>query len=154
MASRAWKMANNVPRWLRDDLLATPVTTMLRRVRHRLKAAVRQATGAATAEPTVRDMVDFPSRPARWEHFAERHYQAFRRYTPARYAGRVSLLTARTQPLTWLNDAEREWRYLSRAVDVYPVSGTHYSIVREPNVQQLAAAIEEAVSRARAQSAR
>ena len=105
-------------------------------------------TGAAKSAPSVRDVVDFPMRPARWERFAELHFRAFQKYVPKPYAGRVSLISASTQPLTWLNDAERAWRHLTPEVDVYRAPGTHFSIVEEPNVRVLAEAIEEAMRRA------
>jgi thioesterase domain-containing protein len=139
--SRFCRQLANVPRWLRDDLLATPMKVMVERLGHRLRTALRQMNGAAAAAPTVRDIVNFPDGPDRWERFVETHYAAFRRYTPSPYMGRVSLILAPTQPLTWLNDAERAWRQIASDVDPYVAAGTHFSIVREPNVRVLAQAL-------------
>jgi amino acid adenylation domain-containing protein len=148
--SRLGRQLANLPRWIRDDLLATAPDMLFRRIAYGLRTGLRRVIGTAETDPNVRDLVDFPARHSRWERFAERHFQALRRYVPAPYQGRVSLFSAQTQPLAWLNDADVTWRHLATGVDVYPVPGTHFSMVQEPNVKALA----EAMSRALANAAR
>jgi amino acid adenylation domain-containing protein len=153
LLSRLSRTVANLPLWVRDDLFATPPDIMFARVRHRLRLAGRQLSGAANKAPEIRDVVDFPDRPPRWERFADRHYRAFRLYTPSFYPGRVSLLLAPTRPLTWLNDAESAWRQIARDVDVRYAAGTHFSIVREPQVRVLAGILDDAIRQARRDAA-
>ena len=61
--------------------------------------------------------------------------------------GRVSVFAAPTHPLLWLNDAAVAWQQIARDVDVYEVSGTHFSIVKEPHVRVLARAIAAAIGK-------
>jgi thioesterase domain-containing protein len=141
----------NIPAWVREDLLLSEPSDIFARARHKLSVWTRRtARHAIGGQETVRDVVDFPRRTASWEHFAEIHFSAFKRYVPKSYAGRVSVFTAPTHPLTWLNDPAPIWRQLATTVDVYPVAGTHFSIVKEPNVGVLARAIATAFDRARA----
>ena len=136
----------NIPAWVRDDLLLTPPAEMWARACHKLSVLSRRVRRPThTMGDTVRDVVDFPRRNALWERFAAAHFGAFKSYAPKPYPGRVSLFTAPTHPLTWLNDPAPLWRQLAEKVDVHPAAGTHFSIVKEPNVQVLALAIEKAM---------
>jgi thioesterase domain-containing protein/acyl carrier protein len=143
----------NIPAWIRDDLLVTSTADFLARTRHKLSVWRRRWFGGASAAKGFRDVIDFPRRAPAWEHFAETHFRAFREYVPKPYRGRVSVFTAPTHPLTWLNDPARVWRHLAQDVEVYPAAGTHFSIFHEPNVQVLAHRIGQAIEKARKSAA-
>jgi thioesterase domain-containing protein len=139
----------NLPAWVRDDLLKTSLAELLARTRHKLSVWRRRWGRASSTPENVRDVVNFPRQSPAWERFVELHFRAFKEYVPKPYPGRVSLFLAPTQGLTWVNNPVPIWRHLAHSVDVYQAAGTHFSIVREPNVQVLAAGITQAIEKAR-----
>ncbi len=147
----ALRLVANVPAWIRDDLMQTDTAQIRARAHHKLSVWARRFRRRSAAAETIRDVIDFPRRAQSWEHFAEVHFKAFKQYVPAPYAGRVSVFTAPTHPLTWINDPIPAWRQLARAIDAYPAAGTHFSIVKEPNVRVLGRLIGEAIAKARAE---
>lgn len=138
----------NIPAWIRDDAMSSPPADLLQRVRRRASVLARRLRHGGTSPLTVRDVVNFPERSGRWEQFVQAHFRAMRAYRATRYDDRVTLFRARTHPLTWLNDTEAAWRQIARDVDVHVASGTHFSIVREPNVRMLAEQMKIALAEA------
>lgn len=66
---------------------------------------------------------------------------ASRQYEPQTYAGSIVLLRAKKQPpgSDHSNSRTLGWdRYVSGGISVHDVPGTHYSMTREPHIQELA----------------
>jgi thioesterase domain-containing protein len=83
--------------------------------------------------------------------------QSARNYVPAVYPGRITLFTTRSRPLDVsqaggdLNrdDSVTVWRGLSSCpVEVHVVSGTHHTMIQEPDVRGLAGLLRECIRRA------
>jgi aspartate racemase len=72
-------------------------------------------------------------------------------FVPLTYRGRVTLFRIHKQPFTRIRDYELGWRMRALGgVEVHLVPGDHETIMREPHVRELAAQLEECLSRAEA----
>ncbi|MCP4659505.1 MAG: hypothetical protein GY856_29205 [bacterium] len=130
--------------WDLQGLLARPLTLPLEDLRHlsgdqglvRLFELAREnqllPPGVDLAQ--IRDLYDI---------FANNH-RALRRYRAQPYAGKVTLLKARGEASGQRRNPTRGWDELALGgVEVHEISGTHYSILHEPQVQDLAQRIRE-----------
>jgi thioesterase domain-containing protein len=72
-------------------------------------------------------------------------------FEPPRFAGRITLFRTRKQPYYRVRDPEMGWGpRAERGVEVHTIPGTHRTMLREPNVQVLAARLRECLDRAQA----
>jgi thioesterase domain-containing protein len=78
----------------------------------------------------------------------EAHTAAVLSHAPGAYDGPVVYLRA-TGQIAGLADAVASWRRFAAEVEVHDVPGDHFSIVREPNVRELARVLGAAISTAR-----
>jgi thioesterase domain-containing protein len=68
-------------------------------------------------------------------------------YTPGRYAGTVTLFEAAGTAADPRFDAALGWRpYVSGGVEVHEVPGSHFTIMREPHVGELARLLREGIA--------
>jgi thioesterase domain-containing protein/acyl carrier protein len=83
--------------------------------------------------------------------------QSARNYVPAVYSGRITLFTTKSISLesnsagdgSSGDDSVAVWRGLSSApVEVHAVSGTHHTMIQEPDVRELAGLLRECIQRA------
>jgi len=72
------------------------------------------------------------------------HVQLARRYRPLPLAADVLLIRPREVPFELQVREDRGWRFLARSVEVRFVAGHHHSMVQQPHVQELAAAVRGA----------
>ncbi len=79
----------------------------------------------------------------------EIHFKALRDYRPLPYPGRITLFLSTPWYLRPLqNGRGRAWRKLGLdGVEVLPLPGAHYDLLREPNVQVLAQHLRERLER-------
>ncbi len=60
------------------------------------------------------------------------------------YGGRISVFRARRQPLNRIRDSDLGWGKLARGgVEVHLIPGGHDTVLKEPHVQGLAAALKK-----------
>jgi thioesterase domain-containing protein len=79
--------------------------------------------------------------------------EAMRLYVAKAYPGRVTLIRTKDRPGAAPRDAAMGWGDLAaEGVKVHTVGGGHYSMVREPFVNDLAKALSECLKEAAAQS--
>jgi thioesterase domain-containing protein len=105
----------------------------------------RPETGRADAQSVLAGLRP----PEQFLRLMENHYQALREYAPKPYPGRVVLFRARTRPLFRLHGYDLGWGALARGgLTVIPIPGNHETLLREPRVGVLAAALKEHIGRA------
>jgi thioesterase domain-containing protein len=66
------------------------------------------------------------------------HMELTTRYTPAWYAGEITLIRPKDVPFELKVSEDRGWRSLARTVNVHFVGGHHHSMVQMPHVVDLA----------------
>ncbi|HUU36357.1 MAG TPA: thioesterase domain-containing protein, partial [Vicinamibacterales bacterium] len=145
------RQLRNIPAWVRDDIARSSPSALAARIRQKVVALRRKGVARLRQvedEASIRDVVAFPQSGDRWETFVAAHYRALLAYVPKPYDGRVTVFKATTHPLLRLHDADQMWRMLTTDVDVHMVTGTHFSIVKEPHVRVLGAGLRAAVARA------
>jgi thioesterase domain-containing protein len=69
--------------------------------------------------------------------------RALRRYVPEPFPGRVVLIQAADRSETAPPGPKWNWQDLASDLDVHVVPGNHFSIIREPHVQHLAARLAD-----------
>jgi amino acid adenylation domain-containing protein len=156
----AWQGVNvlgclrNLPNWIRDDCVHAGAGSIFSRLRlhgGRMQRRLRRVFGSARGTPelpTVADLFDLSQFPVEQRRVLECNYRALRSYVPQSYPGRTVLFRARTQPLLpgdW-HRRDMGWGKLTGALVVQDVPGHHYSILHEPNVAVLAAALRQALA--------
>jgi thioesterase domain-containing protein len=141
----AWKLARNLPRWIRDDLLQDwSLRHFTRRVANKLVVVPRMAVSALRGERdlngyAVQGFVNTTGWLGGQIAFSRALYNALRAYVAKPYGGRVLVYEARTQPLHHLLQVGAIWAKLAEQTETVLVDGTHVSIFREPHVGVLAA---------------
>ena len=141
---REWRMAGTfvrtLPYWIRDYLQLGSMARQARnrRLLHVARKRLKRLAGVAV-DLDVTDMFDAtPSRPAQLQAVLESHVAAARRYSPARYDGRLVLFRT-AQRLLQSPSRDMGWNALSsRGVDVQMIAGSHATILQQPHVQVLA----------------
>jgi thioesterase domain-containing protein len=147
----------NVPLWIRDDLLPSGREEIAGRIRSRTRAlwssASRRLPGRARpSRRDIRDELGMWRFPDEVVGMLEKLHDAFRRYAPRPYAGRVAVFKPRTMPLGFHRlRHDLGWSDLATGgVDVATVPGSHGTMLKEPLVRHLAAALGAALDRAAA----
>ena len=74
-------------------------------------------------------------------------FNALYAYVSRRYAGRVLLFKAKTEPLYHLLEVDKRWSEIAQNLEVISVRGTHVTIVREPYVLAVAEHLKVALAR-------
>jgi thioesterase domain-containing protein len=149
----------NVPRWLREDAMASGMQELAGRVRSRLRNLVnglKKSRGKAKAPKEV----DFRDAHGMWRFpdyqvaMLKAHHQAINSYQPKSLNGRVALFIPRTMPLLgpWPAGQGAQWDDIARGgVEVHHVRGSHTTMLKEPFVEalgkQLNSCIDEAEPR-------
>ena len=75
-------------------------------------------------------------------------HRAMLNHVPHRHSGRLTLFRAVWQPLACSHDPRMGWGELAPdGVDVYPVRGSHYTVLLDPDVAGLTTALETAIAK-------
>jgi thioesterase domain-containing protein len=144
--------------WMTDDFMQTGRGEFARRVRSKAVllasrvAAVPGLRWLPHGSPDIRDRLGIPGVPKEWSGFLARHFTSLMTYVPRAYSGRAAFFRARAWPLLRFHEPDAGWgRMAAGGVDITVVPGSHDSILREPYVRALAAALSrsfDAVDRA------
>ena len=152
-ASRIAGIVQNVPWWIRYDLLETPPTEMAKRIRVKVAhwfdtLARRHARRAATRGFDIRDE---RGQAITWGPSHSRQFAAIMAYRPQVRTGRVLVVKARARPLAGPHEADLGWhRKVSGPLSVTCAPGSHETFLREPYVQAVATSIRQHIDRAMA----
>ena len=140
-----YRFITNLYNWLADDLLKTPLRELLDRVRLKIKTSARRmgllSSDLPASSPlhSLHSWLDLEHLPDQRRSLIETNYLAWQSYLPRAYPGRVTLFRARTRPLLHSLSPDLGWAEIAReGVDIRVVAGHHWSIMVEPNVQNLA----------------
>ena len=77
-------------------------------------------------------------------HVFQSNVEALRRYRPQVYAGQMVFFKANVPPGEPPNTPEADWSKLALSgLDLRGVPGNHYTILREPNVENLAEQLKQ-----------
>ncbi len=144
-----WSFARQLAYWLVDDGLNTSPRIWGKRIGsnvRRMRARVRRRLDPAAPAPDIRDQLGMWNFPDPYATYMAERYDAFRRYTPRPYPGRIVLLRSRTgrlfrPPTAAINQA---WLDLAHGgLDVVDLPGSHTTVLHGTHVSDLARAIEE-----------
>jgi thioesterase domain-containing protein len=127
----------NVPRWVREDAMASGPKELLGRLRSKLRGW-RRASSDKTID--VRDQFGMWRFPDYQVAMLKAHHQAIHSYRPKSLNGHVALFLPRTAPLLgpWPKGHGAEWDHIARGgVEVHRVRGSHATLLREPFVEAL-----------------
>lgn len=147
----------NLPYWVVDDMIPIGPKRLAGRVRSRLrigwlKAKRRLGLVPASAQPDIRDVLGMWVYPSHHAKVLARLYDAFERYAPESYLGRVTIFRARTDRLFGRGRLrDLGWgRVAAGGVDVIDVPGSHETML-DAFVQKVARRLVEALDRADAE---
>ena len=144
----------NLPFWL-NEVLHTPPSKTFTRIRQRLRALRERLFRFGTpqsANDEVEDLYNLRQMPENYRKLILTNLRAFREYVPQPYAGRVTLLRARTRPLLHSHEWDLGWkRWVTGVVDIRKLPGNHENILEEPFVQTLANQLQAALDEVREQ---
>jgi thioesterase domain-containing protein len=144
----------NVAWWIVDDdfFRSAPkekmarIRSRARLARARLVSLVRKDAGST---PDIRDALGVWRFPDSYRPFLEAHSRALANYRPREYSGPITLLRARTFPLSRPFEPDLGWTRLARGgLDVRVIAGAHDTVLTEPRVRALAAELRFFLDRA------
>lgn len=147
------QLVRNGAYWLiDDDFLRSGWTAQRTRLRTKLKALLAPAPRAgddqSLAVANIRDRLGLWSMPDRANAYLEHVVRMMGAYEPRPYAGHITVLSARTHGLTFRSDPDLGWEPLAEGgITTRVIPGAHNTILREPLVRQLAAALVESLNR-------
>lgn len=139
--------------WLmRDDLARTDIRQLLQRAvlkaRGLTRAFHRRSSSASSPEARIERFFDVDNLPANWRQFMEQLNFACRAQRPRPGGGKVALIRCRGRGLFADHRPDLGWAGVAQGgVDIYAIRGSHDSILREPDVQSLCAALNLILSR-------
>jgi amino acid adenylation domain-containing protein len=148
-----WQFIANLLPWLRYDILQAGWPALRARIRRKMAGARHRLarpgakTSAQLAERALDEMFDPDDLPESHRRLTIDHLDAFYRYRPAAYDGRVFLFWARCRPLFHSLSPDLGWReYAKGGFDRVVVRCNHDNILSAPHVQVVAAALDRALN--------
>jgi amino acid adenylation domain-containing protein len=154
LVSTPWHVLRNLPRWLREDILGTPLDSLIARLRRKVVASTgrvrRLARGRLDGDASLLfdDMYGGERVAEEYRSLVERHLHAFLTHRISRFRGAVALLRVRTRPLLHSFEPDLGWHsYVDGPVEIIDVPGHHDNILRPPQVGGLAERIDMLASR-------
>jgi thioesterase domain-containing protein len=121
------RLALNVPAWIRSFYRSIPGKVVAR-----TKSAIGMLTGKRPGDP-VEGVIDLRKVTSDHAAFINTLFESQFSYVPKEYPGRVVVCVAKTQPLTYLFQAEATWRKIAPAAEIVKFRGTHKSLVHPPD---------------------
>jgi thioesterase domain-containing protein len=138
----------NLPRWSAEFVTHVGAFPLRRKLRQRTRS-IQQfllsklgGTAQPKSAPRYEDMFELDVLTERTRQLLPSHFQALMRYNPGAYEGRLTLFRARTRPLIHTPRHDMGWgEVVKGGVDVEVVAGGHSTMLAEPHVRELAAAL-------------
>jgi amino acid adenylation domain-containing protein len=148
----AAQFIENLPYWLRYDILQAGWPAVAGRARRkagtlgqRVRTLGRQ-TAAQLAGRAVDEMFDRERLPEPHRRLTTDHLEAFYRYRPSIYNGRILLFWARCRPLFHSLAPDLGWERYASGLDRVVVTCNHDNILAPPHVGVVAEGIDEALN--------
>jgi thioesterase domain-containing protein len=117
------------------------------------KFAAKKSTDSGEDKSTeLKDVLDLSNYPKDYILYAQTHWQALTKYQPQPYPGEITLFRAKKQSLSNFNHTLCWDALVGDRVTVTVIPGTHESMLKEPNVQIIAAKIRALLDESHAQS--
>ena len=147
----------NVPRWVREDAMASGMKELAGRVRSRLRNLASGLQEVARVGHGAPKEVDFRDAHGMWRFpdyqvaMLKAHHQAIHSYQPKSLNGRVALFMPRTMPLfgPWPAGHGAQWDDIARGgVEVHQVRGSHTTMLKEPFVEALGKRLNSCIDEA------
>jgi thioesterase domain-containing protein/acyl carrier protein len=142
----------NLPFWVRYDILQAGWPAVAARARRkvgtlgqRVRTLGRQ-TAAQLAGRAVDEMFDRERLPEPHRRLTTDHLEAFYRYRPSIYNGRILLFWARCRPLFHSLAPDLGWERYASGLDRVVVTCNHDNILAPPHVGVVAGGIDEALA--------
>jgi thioesterase domain-containing protein len=134
------KFLRNLPYWVVDDLARVTPEQFAARLRGQINLLLDWGNSAQQQRSGIRDVLGMWNAPESAIDWIEGQYQQQLAYQPQPYAGAVTILRARAQPLLSPHRApEFGWERLATGrARVHRIPGSHDSILQEPWVRRLA----------------
>jgi thioesterase domain-containing protein len=134
----------NVVSWMvDDDFFRSTAAEKMARLQSKgrlLRARVRALISSSEVGVDIRDALGVWRFPDQHRRFLETHSRALANYKPREYDGPITLIRARTLPLTSLQPHDLGWKKLAKGgLEVRVIAGAHDNILTEPRVRVLAA---------------
>lgn len=150
--ARVAAFVENLPRWVADDLSQVTTATILGRIRSKVRLAwarLRRLFSRTDQGPVdIRDQLGMWRFPDYQVAALEQTFEMFKAYRPSSYDGDVLLIRARTLPLFPVRQAAPDlgWKRVVRGdLTVKLVRGSHETLLQEPLVSGVAAALRAAI---------
>ncbi|MAE66968.1 MAG: hypothetical protein CMJ18_22135 [Phycisphaeraceae bacterium] len=157
---RLARIAANLPRWIRHELLTTDFLTTLVRARGRMRhwldgmKVSRDDPHADKVLPDIRAVFGVTDLPEQRRRFLETHFRAVRSYEPIPTNGSVTVFRSHIRSITCPGEPDMGWSALARGgVDVRSVPGSHNQMFQERWAHHLADALAASLVEAQRRSA-
>jgi amino acid adenylation domain-containing protein len=142
------RFLSNVPRWLVHQTLRKKPKIFLKDLGRKLRVWFRRVCHPAPGQADVEEALDVSRYSEGYRQRLAISYGSLKKYVPRTYPGRITVFRARTQSLLGSHCPDLGWgRRALRGVEVYVIPGDHNSIMVEPDVRGVAAALSRALSR-------
>jgi amino acid adenylation domain-containing protein len=144
----AWRLLKNAAYWPIDDQffrMGWPARRARVQAKYRaMQTRLRRHGGAQDSDTgDVRDRLGLWAMQANARDYLERYVEMMQAYRPRPYDGAVTVLRARTLSLGFRGAPDLGWRTLAQGVTLRLIPGAHDTILKEPGVRRLAAALVE-----------
>ncbi len=143
----------NLPYWLRYDVLQAGWPAIAARTRRKIATlgdrmlTFGHESAAQLAERALDEMFDRERLPEPHRRLMLEHLEAFYRYQPVAYDGRILLFWARCRPLFHSLSPDLGWaRYAACGFDRIVVACNHDNILAPPHVNAVAAGLDGALN--------
>ena len=148
-----FRFARNLCYWLADFAEQTAEERrrfVIRKGRALGRKLIRRFRNSDPGEVDIEEVIDPKYFPKHELKFWEIHLRALTNHVERPYAGAVTLIRTRGQPLFCTFEEDFCWSKLAKGgVSVKRIPGSHENIFIEPNVKSLAARLETCLAEAR-----
>jgi thioesterase domain-containing protein len=143
----------NLPNWLRYDVVPAGWPAIAARTRRKIATfgdrvlTFGHESAAQLAKRALDEMFDRERLPEPYRRLAIDYLEAFYRYQPVAYDGRILLFWARCRPLFHSLSPDLGWaRYAARGFERIVVACNHDNILAPPHVNAVAASLDRALN--------
>jgi thioesterase domain-containing protein/acyl carrier protein len=128
---------HNLPLWVRDEILDFSAMNLINSGMRNLRRIRRQVASFGRARIELDDVLDASRIPSQNRELMNVMFAAFRDYIPRTYAGKLTLLRAKTRPLLSGRPSDLGWQALVDDIVIHQLNGNHLTILHRPNVTVL-----------------
>ena len=139
LALKTWlALPKTFPSWLREELRDHSVSHWAGNIRRRVRRLRYGLRWDGENRVEVEDIFESGTIPTQNQQLMKTVFAAFRDYRPQLFSGRLFLIKAKSRPLLRAEQQDLGWKQVAQDVVMHEVQGNHETILREPNVHELA----------------